>query len=113
MITLTPVAVGKIKEMIAAQNPAPIGIRIGVEGGGCSGFKYSMRFEMAGGAKEHKGTADNEHEIDGLRVFVDQMSEMYLDGVTVDYVEQIDASGFKFDNPKVTKQCGCGSSFSI
>lgn len=107
MIELTPVAVGKVKEIISQQNPQPTGLRVAVVGGGCSGFSYHMAFETA-----INGT-DNVYEFDGLKVLVDQMSEMYLDGISIDYVESIEGAGFKFNNPNVKSTCGCGSSFSV
>ncbi|HVA71915.1 MAG TPA: iron-sulfur cluster insertion protein ErpA [Candidatus Limnocylindrales bacterium] len=108
MIALTPVAVTKVKEIIAQQNPAPTGLRVAVVGGGCSGFSYHMAFES-----QVNETSDNIYEFDGLKVLVDQMSEMYLDGISIDYIESIEGSGFKFNNPNVKSTCGCGSSFSV
>jgi iron-sulfur cluster assembly accessory protein len=106
MITITPKAVSKVKEIMDAQSPKPAALRLGVIGGGCSGFSYSMRFE------NEKGMMDKEFDFDGLRLLVDATSYMYLDGATVDYVETLESSGFKFDNPNVKSTCGCGSSFS-
>jgi iron-sulfur cluster assembly accessory protein len=105
VITLTPVAVGKVKEIMAQQNPQPAGLRVAVVGGGCSGFQYHMAFDNTS-----NGT-DNVIELDGLKVFVDQMSGMYLEGVEIDYIETIEGAGFKFNNPNVKSTCGCGSSF--
>jgi iron-sulfur cluster assembly protein len=106
MINLTPVAVGKVKEILEAQEPKPSGLRISVVGGGCSGFSYSMAFENAA------GMLDKTYDFEGLKVFVDQASMLYLDGAEVDYVETLEGSGFKFNNPNVKSTCGCGSSFS-
>jgi iron-sulfur cluster assembly accessory protein len=103
MITVTPKAVAKIKELMPADGGA---IRFGVQGGGCSGFSYAMQWE------NEKGPMDKEFEFDGLKVIVDATSLMYLDGVTVDYLETLESSGFKFDNPNVKSTCGCGQSFS-
>jgi iron-sulfur cluster assembly accessory protein len=108
MVQLTPVAVTKVKEILASQNPAPAGLRVAVVGGGCSGFSYHMAFENA-----VNEASDNIYEFEGLKVLVDQMSEMYLDGVSIDYIETIEGSGFKFNNPNVKSTCGCGSSFSV
>ena len=105
-ITLTATAVKKVKEILEAQDPKPAALRLGVRGGGCSGFSYSMAFEM------EKGAMDKEYDFDGLKVLVDGVSSMYLDGCEVDYVETLEASGFKFNNPNVKSTCGCGSSFS-
>ncbi|HEY6253533.1 MAG TPA: iron-sulfur cluster assembly accessory protein [Candidatus Angelobacter sp.] len=106
-ITLTPTAVGKVKEIMAQQNPVPAGLRIGVVGGGCSGFSYSMSFENG------QGVMDKVFNFDDLKVFVDATSAMYLNGCVVDYVETLEAAGFKFENPNVKSTCGCGSSFSV
>ena len=108
MVSLTPVAVSKVKEIISQQVPSPVGLRVAVVGGGCSGFSYHMAFENAVNEQ-----ADNVYEFDGLKVMVDQMSEMYLEGVSIDYIEGIEGSGFKFNNPNVKSTCGCGSSFSV
>ncbi len=107
MITLTSVAVEKVKEIMAQQNPHPTGLRVAVVGGGCSGFSYHMAFETQANG------VDNEYEFNGLKVMVDQMSEMYLDGIEIDYVETLEGAGFKFNNPNVKSTCGCGSSFSV
>jgi iron-sulfur cluster assembly accessory protein len=106
MITLTPKAVAKVKEIMAAQDPVPSALRLGVMGGGCSGFSYSMQFD------NEKGMMDKSFEFDGLTLLVDATSYMYLEGVTVDYLETLDQSGFKFDNPNVKSTCGCGQSFN-
>jgi iron-sulfur cluster assembly accessory protein len=106
MVNLTETAVGKVREILETQDPKPAGLRISVVGGGCSGFSYSMAFENA------PGMLDKTYSYDGLKVFVDQASMLYLDGAEVDYVETLEGSGFKFNNPQVKSTCGCGSSFS-
>jgi iron-sulfur cluster assembly accessory protein len=106
-VMLTPTAVSKVKEIMAQQDPQPAGLRIGVVGGGCSGFSYSMSFENA------PGVMDKVYTFDGLKVFVDATSAMYLNGCSVDYVETLEAAGFKFENPNVKSTCGCGSSFNV
>jgi iron-sulfur cluster assembly accessory protein len=106
-VELTPSAITKVKEIMATQNPLPAGLRIGVVGGGCSGFQYSMSFE------NQAGMMDKIVRFEDLKVFVDATSAMYLDGCTVDYVETLEAAGFKFENPQVKSTCGCGSSFSV
>jgi iron-sulfur cluster assembly accessory protein len=106
-VKLTPAAIGKVKEIMATQDPLPSGLRIGVVGGGCSGFQYSMSFENA------SGMMDKVMKFDDLKVFVDATSAMYLNGCVVDYVETLEAAGFKFENPTVKSTCGCGSSFSV
>ena len=106
-ISLTPNAVAKVKEIMTQQNPVPTGLRVGVVGGGCSGFSYSMQFDNAA------GMMDKVFEFDGLKVYVDATSVMYLNGCIVDYVETLEGAGFKFENPNVKSTCGCGSSFSV
>src|ERR1700758_2143596 len=106
-ISLTPHAVAKVKEIMAQQNPVPAGLRVGVVGGGCSGFSYSMQFENSA------GMMDKVFDFDGLKVYVDATSVMYLNGCIVDYVETLEGAGFKFENPNVKSTCGCGSSFSV
>ena len=106
-ISLTPNAVAKVKEIMAQQNPVPAGLRVGVVGGGCSGFSYSMQFENGA------GMMDKTFDMDGLKVYVDATSVMYLNGCIVDYVETLEGAGFKFENPNVKSTCGCGSSFSV
>lgn len=106
-LTLTPSAVAKVREIMATQDPLPAGLRIGVVGGGCSGFQYSMAFE------NQPGMMDKVYNFDDLKVFVDATSLMYLNGCTVDYVETLEAAGFKFENPQVKSTCGCGSSFQV
>lgn len=105
-ITLTPQAVAKVREIMTTQDPVPAGLRLGVVGGGCSGFQYSMSFE------NQAGLMDKVLNFEGLKVFVDSTSLMYLQGCTVDYLETLEASGFKFDNPNTKSTCGCGSSFN-
>lgn len=105
-VALTNRAIDKVKEILTAQEPSPAGLRIAVVGGGCSGFSYSMAFENA------PNMMDKTFNYEGLKVFVDQASLLYLDGAEVDYVETMEGSGFKFSNPNVKSTCGCGSSFS-
>ena len=91
--------------LLSFQNPSPAGLRIAVVGGGCSGFSYSMAFE------NQPNMLDKTYTYDGLTVYVDQASMLYLDGAEVDYVETLEGAGFKFNNPNVKSTCGCGSSF--
>jgi iron-sulfur cluster assembly accessory protein len=106
-VRLTDNAVNKVREIMATQDPLPAGLRIGVVGGGCSGFQYSMSFE------NQAGMMDKVYDFNGLKVFVDATSLMYLNGCVVDYVETLEAAGFKFENPTVKSTCGCGSSFTV
>ncbi len=105
-LSLTPKAVEMVKDAMARENLSGYGIRVGVVGGGCSGFQYSMDFENS----QKDGDTVYEHE--GIKLFVDPMSSMYLQGVTVDYVVGLQGAGFKFVNPNARNTCGCGSSFS-
>jgi len=107
-LKLTPSAVAKVKEFIAAEQ-APVatcGMRMSVLPGGCSGFKYGLSVEGA--------PLDDDVVLDasGVRVFVDPFSAQYLNGVEVDYVVTMQAAGFAFRNPNATGGCGCGSSFT-
>ena len=86
-ISLTASAVSKVREIMGQQNPVPAGLRIGVVGGGCSGFSYSMQFENSA------GMMDKTFDMEGLKVFVDATSVMYLNGCIVDYVETLEALG--------------------
>ena len=106
-LNFTEHAIAKVKEIMAQQNPVPAGLRVGVVGGGCSGFSYSMSFENGA------GMMDKTFDFDGLKVYVDATSLMYLKGVSVDYLETLEGAGFKFDNPNVKSTCGCGSSFNV
>ena len=95
-VQLTAAAVAKVKEIMATQDPVPAGLRIGVVGGGCSGFQYSMSFE------NQAGMMDKVYHFGDLTVFLDATSAVYLK-----------AAGFKFENAAVKSTCGCGSSFSV
>ena len=106
-LVLTSTAIAKVRKIMAPQDPLPAGLRIGVVGGGCSGFQYSMAFE------NQPGMMDKVFNFEDLKVFVDATSLMYLNGCTVDYMETLEAAGFKFDNPQVKSTCGCGSSFQV
>ena len=107
MVQLTEKAVEKVREILTSQEPQPAGLRIAVVGGGFSGFSYSMAFE------NQPNMLDKTYKYGDLKVFIDQASLLYLDGVNVDYVESLEGSGFKFENPNVKSTCGCGSSFSV
>src|ERR1700676_2225865 len=106
MVQLTETAVSKVREILDGQDPKSSVLRIAGVGGGCSGFSYSMAFENT------PNMLDKTYSFDGLKVFIDQASMLYLDGAEVDYVESMEGSGFKFNNQKVKSTCGCGSSFS-
>ena len=105
-VLLTAKAIEMVKDAMTRENLQGYGIRVGVVGGGCSGFQYSMDFENA----ERDG--DTVAEQDGIKLYVDPMSSMYLQGVTVDYVVGLQGAGFKFNNPNARNTCGCGQSFT-
>ncbi|HUK66278.1 MAG TPA: iron-sulfur cluster insertion protein ErpA [Anaeromyxobacteraceae bacterium] len=105
-LALTAKAVEMVKDAMTRENLTGYGVRVGVVGGGCSGFQYSMDFENA----EREG--DLVYEQDGVRLFVDPMSSMYLQGVSIDYVVGLQGAGFKFNNPNARNTCGCGQSFT-
>jgi iron-sulfur cluster assembly accessory protein len=107
-ITLTEKAKDKVKEILLDQPETFAGLRIQVVGGGCSGFQYRMGFD-----KNFNDQSDSVFEFDGLKVFIDKSSLLYMDGSEVDYVEGLHGAGFKFNNPNVSGSCGCGSSFSV
>lgn len=107
-ITLTKKAEEKVKEILGQQPDEFAGLRIQVVGGGCSGFSYRMGFDKA-----FSEQSDQVFEFDGLKVFIDKSSLLYMDGSEVDYVEGLHGAGFKFNNPQVKGSCGCGSSFSV
>ncbi len=104
MVTLTPVAIAKVKAILS-ERQEEAGLRIAVVGGGCSGFQYQMTLD-----KEPQAD-DKIIDMEGLKVFIDARSILYLNGTQVDYVEGVDGSGFKFDNPNAKASCGCGESF--
>jgi iron-sulfur cluster insertion protein len=105
-VQLTAKAIEMVRDAMEREGLQGFGVRVGVMGGGCAGFQYSMDFEKEG------RDGDLSFEQEGVKVFVDPMSSMYLQGVTVDYVVGLQGAGFKFSNPNAKTTCGCGSSFS-
>ncbi|MCX7800272.1 MAG: iron-sulfur cluster insertion protein ErpA [Fimbriimonadales bacterium] len=105
-IILTEKAVSQLKELMAEQNKETAALRVWVAGGGCSGLSYGMALDT--GEPE---AGDKIFEQDGLRIYVDPLSLQYMDGSSVDYVEDVLGGGFKIDNPNAVSTCGCGSSF--
>ncbi len=106
MLTFTETAVQKVKSILAERGEEA-GLRIAVIGGGCSGFQYQMSLDKEPNAE------DQILEMDGLKVFVDNRSLLYLNGTRVDYVDGLTGSGFKFENPNTKGTCGCGESFYV
>jgi iron-sulfur cluster assembly protein len=108
MITFTENGAEKVKEFLDGQNAdvQTSGLRVGVRGGGCSGFQYALAFDT-----ERAG--DHVFEDHGLRLLVDEQSLPYVRGAIVDYVESLQGAGFKVENPNVIAACGCGSSFRV
>ena len=105
-ISLTERAQAKIKSLIE-KSDGRIGIRPGVRGGGCSGFQYTLEFV------ETEIEDLTQMESGGVKIFVDRKSLLYLSGTEIDYVDDLNQSGFKFNNPSAKRTCGCGESFSV
>ncbi len=107
MVTLTDIAAEKVRDFMAGQTAeSEVGLRVGVKGGGCSGFQYAL-------AIDERREDDQIFETGGIRVIVDPASMRYVDGSTVDYTENFMGSGFEVKNPNVVASCGCGSSFRV
>ena len=106
IINVTEAAAGKIRELLIEEGKADSGLRVFVQGGGCSGFQYGLMIEESG------GVGDQVFESHGVRLFVDPVSLSYLKGAEVDFVDTITGGGFTIKNPSATSTCGCGSSFS-
>ena len=107
MISLTENAAKKVQGMLEARDENTIGLRVGVRGGGCSGFSYFLEFA------DTKSDSDRELDSHGVKLLVDRKSYLYLMGTEVDYVDRLSESGFKFNNPNAKRTCGCGESFSV
>jgi iron-sulfur cluster assembly protein len=108
LISLTPVAAAKIKALMAEEeDAATLVLRVAIQGGGCSGFQYGLGFD-AGPAE-----GDVELQLEGIAVVVDPFSAPYLRGTTIDFLNTIQESGFKIDNPNAVSSCGCGHSFQV
>jgi len=107
MINVTQVAASKISEMLAEEQQVQSGLRVFVQGGGCSGFQYGMMIE------ENPGESDLVFESNGVKVYVDPISLSYLKAAEVDFVESVTGGGFTIKNPNAKSTCGCGSSFSV
>ena len=108
LLTLTPVAASKVRELMAEEPDGDtLVLRIAIQGGGCSGFQYGLGFDA--------GAAEGDHELslEGVSVVVDPSSAPYLQGATIDYLNGIQESGFKIENPNAVSSCGCGHSFQV
>jgi iron-sulfur cluster assembly accessory protein len=106
VVTLTDVAAEKVRGFIDSQETDDVGLRVGVRGGGCSGFQYAL-------ALDNQKDDDHVFNYEGIRLIVDPASMRYVDGSTVDYTESLMGAGFEVNNPNVVASCGCGSSFRI
>ena len=109
MIALTKTAAKKVKEILAAKDATHLGIRPGVRGGGCSGFTYYLDLVT----EITKNEKDRLIESNGVRLYVDPKSFLYLMGTEIDYIDELNQAGFKFTNPNAKRTCGCGESFSV
>lgn len=108
MMTLTDLAAEKVKDYLSGQNKSidDAGLRVGVKGGGCSGFTYSL-------ALDEQREDDHVFETHGIKILVDDMSLRYVDQSEVDFIEGLTGAGFQVNNPNVVAACGCGSSFRV
>ncbi len=108
MITITDKGAEKVHEFLDAQGAdvSSAGLRVGVKGGGCSGFQYNLAFD-------EQRDGDEVFEYAGLKVYVDKPSLPYVRGSVIDYVESLQGAGFQVNNPNVVAACGCGSSFRV
>ncbi len=106
MITVTPEAIQQVKKLQEEQNLQDYALRVGIQGGGCSGLSYTLGFDSE--IKEK----DKVFDIDGIKVVVDMKSLLYLGGTTLTYEHSMLGGGFRFENPNAKRTCGCGSSFT-
>ncbi|MGI8886050.1 MAG: iron-sulfur cluster insertion protein ErpA [Gaiellaceae bacterium] len=106
LLSLTPVAAAKIRDLLAEETDAGLVLRVAIQGGGCSGFQYGLGFDNV-------AEGDVELELEGVMVVVDPFSAPYLRGTTIDFLNTIQESGFKIENPNAVSSCGCGHSFQV
>jgi iron-sulfur cluster assembly accessory protein len=106
LLTLTPVAAAKVRELLTEEGDETLVLRVAIQGGGCSGFQYGLGFDSV-------AEGDLELDLEGVPVVVDPFSAPYLRGTTIDFLNSIEESGFKIDNPNATASCGCGHSFTV
>ena len=107
MINVSQTAASKINELLAEEGKTGSGLRVFVQGGGCSGFQYGLMIE------ENGGDADQIFESNGVRLYIDPVSISYLKGAEVDFVETVTGGGFTIRNPNAVSTCGCGQSFNV
>ena len=109
LITVTDGAASKVVALMAEENKTSGGLRVFVQGGGCSGFQYGLMIEEG----EGDTSADRVFESNGVRLYVDPISLRYLGGAQVDFVDNLTGGGFTIRNPNAKSTCGCGSSFNV
>jgi iron-sulfur cluster assembly protein len=106
MISLSSGAASEVKRLLEKENKPELGLRIGVRSGGCSGMSYMLGFDTV-----HDD--DKVQDQEGIKILIDPKSAMYLEGTELDYMDGLQGKGFTFKNPKATRSCGCGESFSV
>ncbi len=109
MIHVTPAAAAKIQELLSEEGKPDAGLRVFVQGGGCSGFQYGLMIEEG----EGDTSTDKVFESNGIKLFVDPISLRYLMGAEVDFVDTLAGGGFTIKNPNAKSTCGCGQSFTV
>jgi iron-sulfur cluster assembly accessory protein len=107
LVSLTPTAAAKVKALMAEEPEDALVLRVAIQGGGCSGFQYGLGFDTA------PAEGDEILDLEGVRVVVDPFSAPYLQGATIDFLNGLQESGFKIDNPNASGSCGCGHSFQV
>ena len=108
-ISVTDAAAGKISQLLSEENKSTAGLRVFVQGGGCSGFQYGLMIEESAGDVE----ADQIFDSNGVKILVDPISVRYLTGAEVDFVDNLTGGGFAIKNPNAKTTCGCGQSFGV
>ncbi len=106
LVSATPSAIDELRRLISSEGDTVTGVRMAVKGGGCSGLSYVLDFD-----REREG--DNVVEQDGIHIYMDRKSTIYLKGIVLDYKEGLKGKGFVFENPNASSTCGCGESFSV
>ncbi len=106
MVTITPKAATEVKKIIAQETEPNLGLRVGVQGGGCSGLTYFLSLD------KDQRTDDHVLEEHGVKIYLDSKSALYLEGTELDFTDGLQGSGFTFKNPNAVRTCGCGHSFN-